>query len=296
MAISKVALLFKVLAIPALMLMVACGGGAPGSPAAATKQSKPLDPQGNWVFTFTGATNPSNPMTMAGPLYELAPPQVTSNGLGAFGQDPPKGFPASRCFGQYAFSGHVSGTTDVNFTLAPGNIVNGGSRISMDLAGTIAADQEHMSGTWALTQPDVCIQPNTGGTWEAHLLTPVTGNWAGTLSSTGGDLLVTAALTENIDQTSVTMGMVTGTITVVGSPCFPDAKTFTLPPWDSKLSPGVHGGVGVLFRTADSGGVSINMFGAESLDGSKVSLEAFGLGVAGGTCDGTNYTGVLSRQ
>lgn len=264
-----------------------------------TNNKKPLDPQGNWLFTFTGSTNPNQGNLIAGgQLYELNPPVVTSNGLGAFAPNQLPGIPGSSCFGQYSISGQASGSNTITLTLAPTN-TSQSSALGATLTGTIADDQQHMSGTWTATQNAACMGVNTSGPWTAELLAPVTKSWSGTVSNGNGDLLVTASLTENVDQTSPTMGQVTGTVTVSGSPCFPNAVTFNLPTsFNDPNGVGVHGNVELVLLTLANNGVQINMIGVVPTDASKINLESPGPGliVRGGSCDGQSFNGDLTPE
>lgn len=288
-----------ILIVLACALLVGCGGGSMSTTAPGNPKSQQLDPQGNWLFTFTGSTNPNQGNLIAGgQLYELNPPAVTSNGVGAFLPNQLPGVSGSSCFGQYSISGQVSGESTITMTLAPTN-TSKDSALGATLTGTIAADQKHMSGTWTATQTAICMGANTGGPWNAELLAPVTGNWSGTVSNGKGDLLVTASLTENVDQTSLNMGQVTGTFTVSGSPCFPNAVTFNLP--SSFTDPngvGAHGNLQLTVLTLANNGVQINLVGFVAADGTKINLEFPGPGliVRGGACDGQSFNGDLSRQ
>jgi hypothetical protein len=290
-AMKRIASLVLILAAFAL---AGCGGSASPGTQQPVKQGKPLDPQGNWLFTFTGSTNPNQGSLVAGgELFELNPPVVTSNGLGAFQPSEIPGFPGSSCFGQYSLSGQASGENSITMTLAPTN-TSRDSALAATLAGTIAVDQEHMSGTWTATQAAPCMGINTSGTWTAFLLAPVTGNWSGTVSNAQSDLLVTASLTENVDQTSPEMGKVTGTFTVSGSPCFPNAVTFSLPAsFNDPNGVGAHGNIGLVANVLAVNGVRFEAVGFVATDASKINFQDFV--IKGGSCDGQNFTGILGR-
>lgn len=296
MAKTTVTKLFAVLILA--LTLAGCGGNPTSTPSHNPKGS-PLDPQGNWLFTLTGSTNPNQGNLIAGgQLYELNPPVVTSNGVGAFAPNQLPGITGSSCFGQFSISGQASGENTITMTLAPTN-TSKDSALSATLTGTIATDQKHMSGTWTATQTATCMGANSGGPWSAELLAPVTGNWTGTVSNSKGDLLVTASLTENVDQTSPNMGQVTGTFTVSGSPCFPNAVTFNLP--SSFTDPngfGAHANLQLNVLTLANNGVQINLVGFVATDASKINLEFPGPGfiVKGGTCDGQSFNGDLTKQ
>jgi len=191
-------------------------GGSPQSQPGTTKQSQPLDPQGNWLIVFTG--NSGATMNIAGFLRETNPPTVTSEPMGATLDS------QVTCDGSLVFNGQASGTNSITLSAQEINSSSPQGTSAYTLTGTIADDQAHMSGTWTRTNVGLCIG-DAGGTWTAQLLTPVTGTWTGTLSSSAGDLSVTAVLTEDTDQESPTDSQVSGTIIVLGSPCFPNNQT-----------------------------------------------------------------------
>jgi hypothetical protein len=256
-------------------------GGSPQSQPGPTKQSQPLDPQGNWLFTFIN--NPGDTvLVVAGQLYELNPPTVTSNPMGT-----PLNQPG--CDGSFTFNGQASGTDSISLTAQQ---INSKFNTKLNLTGTIAADQAHMSGAWTTEVPG-CLGGT--GTWSAQLLTAMTGNWSGTLSNATTNLTVTATLTENTDQTTTNMGMVTGTITLLGSPCFASADTFNIPPWNATSTPSFHAGeMFILISTSpDAEGVTISTSGP--VDPGATTFTPLGFTIHGGACDGQNFTGTLSR-
>lgn len=261
-----------------------CGGSPQTQPG--TKQSQPLDPQGNWLFTITDNRGDA-PLVLGGELFELNPPTVTSNPIAT-----PADLPV-QCFGSFTMSGQASGTDSISLT-AQQNGVN--IPISIALTGTIAADQAHMSGSFATNTSSGCF---TGtGTWSAQLLAPVTGNWTGTVSNANTNLTITASLTEDTSQTSITMGHVTGTVTLLGSPCFPSADTFNV---TGPATPAVHVATDfVIFGSSpDANGVTITAFGIVDQDATTLTLqptvqpEPPNLQIHGGVCDGQSFTGTL---
>jgi hypothetical protein len=265
-----------------ILSLAACGGGSkPITNPTSPTQGLPLDPQGNWLFVFSG----SKSLNIAGQLYELSPPVVTSNPMGPVGNN-------FICAGSFTFAGQASGTNTITMTAT--QINTPGVLVKVSLTGTIADDQAHMSGTWTVSQSGDCLASTDSGTWTAQLLTAVTGNWSGTVSNGTNNLTVTAALTENVDQTSATMGQVTGTVTLLGSPCFASSDAMTLPPWNSTSSPGVHGGETLIIATApDSNGVHIETVGTVTPDGTTFTPLTFTIG--GGACDGQSFTGPLAH-
>src|SRR6185437_14143543 len=161
----------------------------------AKPSSEPLDPQGNWLFTIQNQGGDT--LTLAGLLFELNPPTVTSIGFATPVND------QLLCFGSFKIGGEASGTDSISLTVQQTDV---NLPISIALTGTIAADQEHMSGSFATNTSSGCFIGS--GTWSARLLTPLTGDWTGTMSNATTNLSVTASLIENTDQTTSTMGQV----------------------------------------------------------------------------------------
>lgn len=265
-----------------VVALVGCGGG--GSMSTPVKNGKPLDPQGNWLFTFTFN---NSTVFLAGQLFELNPPTVTSNPMGTLLGA------AITCEGSFVLNGQASGTNSISLTLTGDAHEPDPSNINLSLTGTIADNQQSMSGTYT-ANPGNCI--DGPGTWTAQLLTPVTGNWSGTVSNTSANLSVAASLTENTDQTSPNMGQVTGTVMLSGMPCFSSTETLTIPPGQT----GVNGGsshVGENFfivTSTDSNGISLETGG--TVDQGATTYTPLGFKIHGGVCDGQNFTGTLTRQ
>lgn len=256
--------------------VIGCGG-SPSNPTPGPK-GQPLDPQGNWLFQFGGG---STNLSLAGQLYELNPPTVTSN---PFGVAPG----SNSCPGSITFSGQASGTNSITLTaVQTGNGIT--QAITVALTGTIAADQAHMSGTWTLSQGVGCVS-NTSGTWTAQLLTPVTGSWTGTVSSGSTNITVTASLTEVTDQTVPNMGQVTGTVTLNGAPCFAN-DAFTI--GSSGPNTATHGGELLIINASDASNVGIAVAGSVSPDGHTDTITSFQ--IHGGVCDGMNLSGTASH-
>lgn len=281
---------FVVLILIALVF-AGCGGSPQSQPG--TKQSQPLDPQGNWLFVFTG--NSGATMNIAGFLQETNPPTVTS--------EPMASTPDSQVVcDSLLFNGQASGTNSITLTAQALNPSPHG-QVEYTLTGTIAPDQAHMSGTWVTTTSGLCLG-DAGGTWTAQLLTPVTGTWTGTVSSGTGDLSMTAALTEDTDQSSPTDSQVSGTITVLGSPCFPSNETFTIPAMKAGAAPGFHIGESLFIFTTepDANGVLLGAFngsGPAALFGvvpPDASSFTGTISVHGGACDGQTFTGQITHQ
>lgn len=261
------------LALSILAVCVACGGKPSNNNN--NGSDSPLDPQGNWLFTLNGA---NSSLTFAGQLYELVPPNVTSNPMAA---------PACPGSGSLNPSGAASGTDTINLTVTQSG--NNNNDANFSLTGTIAPDQQSMSGTWTSTNTNGCIV-DTNGTWTAISLAPVNGTYVGTTQSGIG---ITASLTENTDQTSTIMGQVTGTITFTNTSCFKEA--LTLPAWSKTGPASLHGGQTlILSSAADANSVSVFAV-SQDVDTSAMSFSAR-YSITGGACDGQTFVASMSRN
>lgn len=285
-----------------VLLLTACGGGPAGSPNLALKNGGPLDPQGNWKFTLTNTTT-NNTFTWAGALFEVSPPTVTSTGGTATSF-------AGNCFlcVVMQINGTVSGTNSITLDAQQVGVVAGqGSPVPQHftLTGTIADDQQHMSGTWSqpagVTIPALGI---AGGPWSAQLLGPVTGTYTGTLTEVNrfgnpiaspATIAVSAALTEDTSQTDSQMGLVSGTINLTGG-C---TASVNLPGGPSAALASHEGFVFVFGSTADPGNgttLFLNSVGALSDDGKTLTLQAPALlQLTAGPCSGQYFAGTLTR-
>jgi hypothetical protein len=256
------------LIIVAALMTVACG-----SPAKSTTKTptEPLDPQGNWLFTFTG-TDGTPALEFAGQLFELTEPIVTSNEMGSA----PFGF---GCGGVTA-AGQASGTNTINLTITEEEITGDPT---FSLTGTIADSQAAMSGNWsAANANEACTADGaTAGTWSAQLLTAVTGTWTGSASDGAG---LTAVVTENVDQTSVNMGQVTGTLTLSSSACFTGPLTVT----------GTHLGESLTLNSnPDPDGA---VFAAHATVTPTATSATGSATITGGPCDGQTTSFSLTPQ
>jgi hypothetical protein len=169
-------------------------------------------------------------------------------------------------------AGSVSGTDSISLTVtqvnAPFGHVADGVYL---LTGTIAADQQSMSGTWTSTNTGGCFT-DTNGAWTASLIPPLSGTYTGTNNM---GLSVSTTVTENTDQTSATMGFLTGSISVTNTSCM-------LPDTLNLVNPSVHVYNDVLLTSApDANGVSVLMNGHGDSGGFSGPLTFHG-----GVCDG----------
>ena len=275
----------KPIFVLALLLVVSMlGCGSKSSPVTTTpppSTSKPLDPQGNWIFTITGS---SETLVYAGQLYELTSPVVTSNPLGYVSGD-------SFCNTSFNVAGQASGTATINLTATQTATQ---IPLILSLTGTIADSQAGMSGTWTNTSSAQCMGGQTSGTWSAQTLAPVTGTWSGTLNSSGATISVSLALTEDTLQTDPDMGQVTGTVTISGSACYNVSTPLTIPAWtDNGTS--LHAGETLLIATApDSNNSTIQSVGLVDTGATTYTIASFV--VFGGPCDGQNFSGTLTLQ
>jgi hypothetical protein len=246
-----------------LVVTVACGGGH----KTPNPTGNPLDPQGNWTFTLQGS---QSSLPFAGQLYELNPPTVTSNQMAGF---------SSGC-GNFTVtaSGHASGTDSITFTISEVKVT---SPASFTLTGTIAPSQTAMSGTWTSTNTGGCVT-DVNGTWTASLITPLSGTYA---ASTNSGITISAPLTENIDQTSATMGQITGTISLGNTPCFSGPLT-------------------VISADSSHGGFVVNLLtNPDATTGSSLAFNGTGDGssfggtfsISGGTCGGQSFSASLTH-
>lgn len=258
-----------ILASLLVVLAVGCGGSSKTS-TGGTTPGQPLDPQGNWLFTFTGDGQTAPDLQFAGQLFELQSPVVTSNEMGSA----PFGF---TCGGLTA-NGQASSVNVINLTATAVDQISNPATFA--LTGTIADDQAHMSGTWTTTNTGGgCVSDGKlSGTWTAQLLVAVTNNWTGTGS---GSTTLTADLTENTDQTTINMGQVSGTF-ATSDTCFAGQLNVT----------GLHLGESLTLNATDSNGTTFTLTGTVDPTGSTITGT---YAVTGGPCDGQNDTFTLSH-
>lgn len=258
------------------LILTGCGGGSkPGSPSIDPVTGQPLDPQGNWLFTLTGPGGDVQ-LQFAGQLYELHPPVVTGMSMG------------SAQFGYFCGGltphGEASGTSTINLTVDRSRIGDA----PFQLTGTIAPDEKSMSGTW--TNPANGCTAAGSGNWTARLLTAVTGAWTGTADN---GLLLSAALTENVDQTSPTMGRVSGSITVSGGGCAD--SPFVL---SSDYASNIHLGEMLAVKGVNTEGVTLaaGLTPYNIVDPDAVTAKGMSFTITGGKCDGQTFTTDLTRS
>lgn len=261
------------------LFFTACGGGAaPGSSSTGGTQhsSGPLDPQGNWLFSFY-APDTSLQLRFAGELFELHPPIVTGVESGSS----PFGF---SCGGMTA-NGQASDVSTIIMTVTPSSKYV----TPFQLTGNIAPDEKSMSGTW--TGGNGCTSV-TSGNWSAQLLAPVTGSWAGTADN---GLLLAASLTEDTSQTSAQMGSISGTVTVTGGGCFNGPVTLASTPGSAE---NIHLGEMLMLKGKDGDGVTLAApFTAKnSVDPSGLKITGLYFEISGGKCDGQTFTADLTKQ
>lgn len=261
--------LLSMILILTLAVTVGCGGSASSNHQ---HNNSPLDPQGNWSFVFSSMNNAGIP-PFGGQLYELNPPTVTSNQMGAF----------TNACGNFTVSvaGSVSDTDSISLTVTQVNPTFGHTAGIYSLTGTIAQGEQSMSGTWTTTNTGGCFT-DTNGTWTASVIAPLSGTYSGT-SNTGVGISTT--VTENTDQTSATMGYLTGSISLTNTSClFPDSLNLVVP--------SVHVSNDVLLTSEpDANGVSVSMTGHGDSNGFSGPFTFHG-----GICDGQMVPAVLNRN
>jgi hypothetical protein len=277
------------LVVCVLIFTFGCGGGSAPGPNPPPKQ---LDPNGNWEFVLS-STQTADTFTWGADLYELNPPNMTSNSFpGWYGAN---GFLAAPSTVNLGFTGAVSGTATVTFN----STVDSGPGSGLVLTGTIATDQQHMSGTWS--QPVANMNDlGASGSWTAQLLTPVTGTWTGTLtpSDNSANAAVTLTLTEDTSQTAG-LGSVTGTIATSTATCAGSTASFNV-----SSTNGQHQGQWLqLYSDALANGTIARLNSTPdgvNTAGTTIALmpnwPSFTL--TGGPCgsSGVSYTGTLTKQ
>jgi hypothetical protein len=216
-----------------LLMLTACGGsGSSGG----SQQGASLS--GNWQFTMASQSdgNSGDP-TFSGGLQGGF--LLTQNGATA-GQ------------AVYSITSSTSATGPCNSGSAPVSVTNSGQTVTINVAagtqsfvltGTLSSDGSTMSGTYTSTagtasDGTVCGYAETGLSWSALSVPPLTGAIQGTFHSTGGSYglanqdfaLVSGTVTqgENIGASNAT---ITGTLTfqdpvtlLSDYPCFPLAS------------------------------------------------------------------------
>jgi hypothetical protein len=196
-----------------LLAFTGCSNITNAVPPVPKPNSQPLDPQGNWLFVLTDSHQST--WSFGGELFELTPPTVTSNTMGIV-SDP------LNCKVIASVSGEASGTNSITLNLS-GRVFTPSDPVpAYTLTGTIADDQQHMSGSFTSTQNSGCIS-TTSGTWTAMLIPSVNGTWATTVN--GGTM--TLSMAENTDQTSTNMGQITGTLAIGAGNTCAAAGTYT---------------------------------------------------------------------
>jgi hypothetical protein len=240
MAKNSVTLTF--LSIVLLVLTLAftgCSNITNAVPPVPKTNSQPLDPQGNWLFVLTDSHQST--WSFGGELFELTSPTVTSNNMGAV-SDP------LNCNVSPILSGEASGTNSITLNLS-GRVFSPSTPVPVyTLTGTIADDQQHMSGSFTSAQNSGCIS-TTSGTWTAMFIPAVNGTWNSTVN--GGT--ITLSMTENTDQTSINMGQITGTLTIGAGNTCAAAGTYTFD------AGSVHVGEVVQLLATDSNKVQLFM-------------------------------------
>jgi hypothetical protein len=194
--------LFVGLLLSTVIATLACGGG--GTPASS---SEPLS--GNWQIILTRHAVPTQPLTFTGFLTQSGDSVSGNLILGS-------GFIGSGCSGVGPVTGTVTGQ---NVSL---NINQFGEDVS--LVGTMpAGNAAPMNGAFSWLAGGCNAFPGTG-TYSAFQVTPISGSFHGTFTSTlpppnNGTVNVVGTLTQGPNTGGSTANL-TGSISVVGTPHF----------------------------------------------------------------------------
>ena len=262
-------LVIALLALPCLIL-AACGGGS-----SSNATSGPLS--GNWQMNLQQVDPAQKALFVSGFL------QQSKDTLSGSVQGPTitNQSGVTNCAGTALVAGTISGQ-NVTFSVNPGGTV-------FSFTGIVSADNTTMSGTYE-AQGGACFTTPTTGTWNAVLVPPLNGTFAGTLSDstymsllTGVDPPAPIAVSGSFSQSTnagASNATLTGTITAVGYPCFTTVS----------LS-GTISGQNVYLNVFDYSGVQIGTLGVPGVAGiagtpatvvpSSGSLSLAGSGQAG---------------
>jgi hypothetical protein len=265
----------KILALGATSLLavilVACGSNTPmtvgggnrgGSGSGTGGNDVSFSLLDNWQITMNSSVHPGTTGSAGGLLINNG---LTNTVSGDFANIQP---PCSS-------TAKVSGTLNqraIKFSLDE----NGQS---ITLSGTINQNISAISGTYTASSGG-CTKDDAG-TWNATRIPSVTGTWSGTLtpgSSMEGPFQMLAPLTQD-----TLVGMVKGTATITGSPCFTSIALAT---------PNFIAGQ-QLILTGQSGGANLQITGSVDLSGAWMTAT---YAISGGSCDGQTGSGTLTKQ
>jgi hypothetical protein len=212
-----------VIVIAMVIMLSACGGN---SASGGSQASGALS--GNWQFTLAPQTNGSSTTFTGGLLGGF----LLENNGSASGQT------------VYSITSSTSETGPCNSGSAPITATISGQNVTLTeaagtqtytLTGTLSSDGSTMMGTYVSTAGTAadgspCGYAETGLSWSAVSVPPLTGSIAGSFHSTSGnaglndqDFAVSGVLTQgqNIGASSAT---VTGTLNFTGYPCLSTAS------------------------------------------------------------------------
>ncbi len=226
------------LCLTALIFLTACGSSShSATPSSAGSIS------GNWQMNLQPSDTKTNPHPQSGFLVQNSD-VVTGSMM----------YVANPCTGVGSVQGTVSGTA-ISMVVSPT-----GSQVN--LTGTIGAGQTTMNGTYTTLSmgcTGVNVAPATG-TWIANLITPLSGNFAGTFTSVTNTVYqVTGQVTQgpNIGTSNASL---TGTLSVTGY-CF-----------DTANISGVITGTSAVISLVTSAGAQIGqMTLTSSIDGTSLT-------------------------
>ena len=248
-----------------MLLLSACGGG---SSTGADSTPASWSVSGNWQMSlFKDGKTSSKPRTQTG--FLVASQNNVSGGAI---------FSSADCSGSTSVSGNVDGN-DVVLTTDP-------TGLSVQLNGKLGSDKASMSGNYTLLA-EGCGASETG-TWTAILIKALNGTFAGTTDD--GKYAISAGLTQAANDGGSSAD-ITGSLTISGSPCFPNGATATVS--------GLVSGQSVLLNFADSNGNQMGQISGNSpADGSATSIAGnyrlIGQGLPSCNTNGSSGTVTLS--
>jgi hypothetical protein len=245
----------SILLLAAIAMLTACGGGGISDP----QNRAPLS--GNWQFAVTPPSDNSFVGGLQGGFLLQKKGSVAGAAVFSILLPPPAGSSANPTLcnsGSAPITGTISGQ---NVTLTAVAATQ-----SFTLTGTLSSDGASMSGTYGSTAGTAiggtpCGTAQSGLTWTATLVPPLTGSVKGSLHSTSGPLSnqnfpVTGVLTQgaNVGASNAT---VTGTLNFVD----PVSLLSNYPCFDTASVNGQISGNVVILQIIGSNGANIGQIG-----------------------------------
>jgi hypothetical protein len=229
------------LCLAALIFLSACGSSSHSGTSSSSSSSGSIT--GNWQMNLQPSDSKTNPRPQSGFL-------VQNNNLVTGSMI----YVANPCTGVGNVQGTVTGTT-ISIVVSP-------TGTQVNLTGTVGAGQTTMNGTYT-TLSMGCSGTNVApatGTWIATLISPLSGNFSGTLTSANNTVYqVTGQLTQgpNIGTSNASL---TGSVSVTGY-CFSTANIS-----------GVVSGTSAVISLVTSAGAQIGQMNlTSSIDGTSLT-------------------------